>query len=77
MPVRYRSLVKDWFPHAQIDFETIYYSVGIRWFVYDPNSGFLLSLGCESAYIAWKVAYLNVEKITAIIAKANTASLLP
>lgn len=71
MPVAFRKLVKEHFQHAQVDFETVYHGVGVKWLVYDSKSGFLLALGCDSAYLAWKVAYSNVEKVAATIRKAN------
>lgn len=81
MPIAWRKLVKAKFPYTRVDFEIVYNSgfiFGEQWFVYDVESGFLLSLGAPSAYLAWKVAYANINKVLGFINKEQkAAAILP
>ena len=81
MPVAWRALVKAQLPYTRVDFEIVYNQglhFGEQWFVYDVESGFLLSLGAPSAYLAWKVAYANINKILGFINKDQKAvAILP
>lgn len=75
MAVAARLVVKSKFPYAIIDFEIAYAPEGRwsqYWLVYDPVSGWLLSVGCKSTATAWKVASDNAEKV---LAKLNQATI--